>query len=168
MSIIQLGNSYTPSFEDPIAMLLACHDKIRRFCSELALLPNHVAEHGWDELALNSAERICQYFNQAAPLHHLDEEADLFPAYLPLAHASDLQLMQQLSDAHHVMEQTWQRLNTQLSTHNEPLSIEDIQSLRELYEQHMSVEEPLFGRIQAALQADVLHRLGQSMADRRK
>ena len=92
----------------------------------------------------------------------------MFPAYLPLAHASDLQLMQQLSDAHNMMEQIWQRLNTQLSTHNEPLSIEDIQSLHELYEQHMSVEEPLFGRIQAALQADVLHRLGQNMANRRK
>ena len=168
MGIIQLGNSNTPSFEDPIAMLLACHDKIRRFCSEMALLPQHVAQHGWDELALTSAQRICQYFNQAAPLHHLDEETDLFPAYLPLAHADDLQLMQQLSDAHNVMEQTWQRLNTQLSTHTEPLSIEDIQSLRALYEQHMAVEEPLFLRIQAALQADVLHRLGQNMADRRK
>ena len=168
MGIIQLGNSITPSFEDPIAMLLACHDKIRRFCNEMALLPQHVAQHGWDELALTSAQRICQYFNQAAPLHHLDEEADLFPAYLALANADDLQLMQQLSDAHKVMEQTWQRLNTQLSTHTEPLSIEDIQSLHALYEQHMAIEEPLFLRIQAALQADVLHRLGQNMAGRRK
>ena len=42
MGIIQLGSN-TPSFEDLIAMLLACHDKIRRFCAELSLLPEHLA-----------------------------------------------------------------------------------------------------------------------------
>ena len=167
MGIIQLGSN-TPSFEDPIAMLLACHGKIRRFCAELSLLPEHLASHGWDDIAVSSAKRICQYFNQAAPLHHLDEEADLFPAYSPLAPQQDIALIEQLCAHHLDMEQTWQRLNTQLSQHITPVSSNDIQLFTSLYQQHMSVEEPLFSRIQAVLQADVLHALGMNMAQRRK
>ena len=167
MGIIQLGNN-TPSFEDPIAMLLACHGKIRRFCAELSLLPEHLALHGWDDVAVSSAQRICQYFNQAAPLHHLDEEADLFPAYRPLAPQQDIALIEQLCAHHLDMEQTWQRLNTQLSQHITPVSSNDIQLFTSLYHQHMEAEEPLFVRIQAMLQADVLHALGMNMAQRRK
>lgn len=167
MGIIQLGSS-SPSFEDPIAMLLACHGKIRLFCAELSLLPEHLALYGWDDVAVSSAKRICQYFNQAAPLHHLDEEADLFPAYRPLAPQQDIALIEQLCAHHLDMEQTWQRLNTQLSQHITPVSSNDIQLFTSLYQQHMSVEEPLFSRIQAVLQADVLHALGMNMAQRRK
>ena len=167
MGIIQLGSS-SPSFEDPIAMLLACHDKIRRFCTELSLLPEHLSQHGWDDVAVASAKRICQYFNQAAPLHHLDEEADLFPAYLPVASQQDIALIEQLCAHHLDMEQTWQRLNTQLSQHITPVSGNDIQLFTNLYQQHMIVEEPLFVRIQAVLQADALHALGMNMAQRRK
>ena len=167
MGIIQLGSN-TPSFEDPIAMLLACHDKIRRFCTELSLLPEHLTQHGWDDVAVSSAQRICQYFNQAAPLHHLDEEADLFPAYRPLAPQQDIALIEQLCAHHLDMEQTWQRLNTQLSQHITPVSSNDIQLFTSLYQQHMEAEEPLFVRIQAVLQADTLHALGMNMAQRRK
>ena len=167
MGIFQLGNN-PPSFEDPIAMLLACHDKIRRFSSELTLLPEHLTQHGWDNLALSSAQRICHYFNQAAPLHHLDEEVDLFPAYLPHANADDVCLIEQLSAAHTEMEQTWQRLHLQLNAQASVLSVDDVRLFCGLYQQHMAVEEPLFARIQSALQADVLHGLGQNMANRRK
>ena len=167
MGIIQLGSS-SPSFEDPIAMLLACHGKIRLFCAELSLLPEHLALYGWDDVAVSSAKRICQYFNQAAPLHHLDEEADLFPAYRPLAPQQDIALIEQLCAHHLDMEQTWQRLNTQLSQHITPVSSNDIQLFTSLYHQHMEAEEPLFVRIQAMLQADVLHALGMNMAQRRK
>ena len=167
MGIIQLGSN-TPSFEDPIAMLLACHGKIRRFCTELSLLSEHLTQHGWDDVAVSSAQRICQYFNLAAPLHHLDEEADLFPAYSPLAPQQDIALIEQLCAHHLDMEQTWQRLNTQLSQHITPVSSNDIQLFTSLYHQHMEAEEPLFVRIQAMLQADVLHAFGMNMAQRRK
>ncbi|UOO89380.1 hemerythrin domain-containing protein [Vitreoscilla massiliensis] len=168
MGVMQLGNHLAPSFEDPIAMLLACHDKIRRFCAELSLLPSYVAEHGCDEQAHASAKRIRQYFNQAAPLHHLDEEVDLFPAYLPMAHPQDAALIRQLCAAHTDMEQAWQRLNTQLHNLSDSLSAADIQLFCQLYQQHMALEEPLFTRIQAGLQADVLLGLGHNMANRRK
>ena len=168
MGVMQLGSIPAPSFEDPIAMLLACHDKIRRFCAELTALPPYIAEHGWDERALTSAQNIRLYFNQAAPLHHLDEEVDVFPAYLPLANAEDAALIRQLCTAHTDMESLWQGLNTQLQALTDPLSIDDIQLFCLLYQQHMGVEEPLFTRIQSALQADVLHGLGHNMANRRK
>ena len=92
----------------------------------------------------------------------------MFPAYLPVASQQDIALIEQLCAHHLDMEQTWQRLNTQLSQRITHPSINDIQLFRALYQQHMSVEEPLFSRIQSALQADVLHALGMNMAQRRK
>ena len=168
MGVMQLGNKPAPSFEDPIAMLLACHDKIRRFCAELSLLPAYLAEHGCDDKAHATAKRIRQYFNQAAPLHHLDEEVDLFPSFLPLAQAQDAALIQQLCAAHTDMEQAWQRLDAQLHPLSDSLSANDIHLFCQLYQQHMALEEPLFERIQAGLQADVLNGLGHNMANRRK
>ena len=60
MGIIQLGSN-TPSFEDPIAMLLACHGKIRRLCAELSLLPEHLALHGWDDVAVSLSADIARW-----------------------------------------------------------------------------------------------------------
>ena len=42
-------------------------------------LPAWVAEHGVDADAVAGARRVARYFDSAAPLHHADEELDLFP-----------------------------------------------------------------------------------------
>ena len=79
----------TPSFDTPIAMLLACHGQIRRFVSMCLRLEQHLAQKGLNDEAGTAAQNVLRYFNIAAPLHHADEEEDVFPALRTLA---DLEL----------------------------------------------------------------------------
>ncbi|WP_454733524.1 MULTISPECIES: hemerythrin domain-containing protein [Cupriavidus] len=77
-----------PGFESPIELLLACHDKVRRFAGLCPRLARHVALHGADEEARSAAAGALRYFQVAAPLHHMDEEEDLFPALRELGDAA--------------------------------------------------------------------------------
>lgn len=58
----------------------ACHDRVERQCATLLRMGPHVAEHGFDTAARDAALAVMRYFELAAPLHHQDEEQDLFPA----------------------------------------------------------------------------------------
>ena len=66
------------SWDEPIEMLYACHSKVKSFCRQLQLLPDYLAEHGVNQAVKNDVQQIIHYFNQAAPLHHDDEEKDFF------------------------------------------------------------------------------------------
>ena len=81
-----------PSIDDPIELLRACHDKVRRFADLTIRLRDHVATHGADKQAQEAAQAILRYFNIAAPLHHDDEEQDLFPALRALGDVGDVGL----------------------------------------------------------------------------
>lgn len=69
-----------PRIDDPIELLLACHDKVRRFATLALKLRDHLTQVGPDPQAQEAAQSILRYFEMAAPLHHQDEELDLFPA----------------------------------------------------------------------------------------
>lgn len=62
------------TFAEPIEMLYACHGKVRRFCGQVAMLSDYIAENGCNQLVLQTIRQITRYFNVAAPLHHEDEE----------------------------------------------------------------------------------------------
>ena len=91
------------TFAEPIEMLYACHDKVRRFCGQTRLLPGYIAEHGRNDIVLQTIRQISQYFNVAAPLHHQDEENDFFPLllqYAPEAKADIDELLRQHENLH--------------------------------------------------------------------
>jgi hypothetical protein len=73
-------------FEQPFAMLEACHERVQRTLALLARLRVHVREQGADENARQAARDVLRYFDMAAPLHHEDEELHVFP--LLLAHGA--------------------------------------------------------------------------------
>ncbi len=66
-------------FDDPFAMLLACHERVLRTLALLARLRSHVLLHGADDDARHAARDVLRYFDIAAPLHHQDEELHVFP-----------------------------------------------------------------------------------------
>lgn len=68
------------TWDEPIDMLYACHGRVKQFCRQLQLLPDYIAQHGLNQAVKNDVQQILSYFNQAAPLHHDDEEKDFFPA----------------------------------------------------------------------------------------
>ena len=68
-----------PSFDDPVAVLRACHERMLEHCDLLERLVTHVADKGPDMEASSAAAKVYRYFSTAAQHHHQDEEQDLFP-----------------------------------------------------------------------------------------
>ena len=79
------GDPGAPSFDDPLGMLRACHGRIERQLVTLDRLERHLPEHGADADAQAAAAAILRYFDNAAPNHHADEEASVFPRLLARA-----------------------------------------------------------------------------------
>ena len=103
-----------PTIDDPIELLLACHEKIRRFADLSMRLSNHVALHGADKPAQEAAQSILRYFDIAAPLHHDDEELDLFPALRTLGINSLNLAIDRLTVEHAQLSDLWQGVQTWL------------------------------------------------------
>lgn len=117
-----------------------------------------------------------KYFNQAAVLHHQDEEQDLLPMLQATARDQDASLLQQripqIVREHHEMDALWQRLNPQLQAivtdGTALLEEEAVQGFCAAYTNHMEIEEadiaPMAKRL---FDAGQMARLGQAMRTRR-
>ena len=133
------------TFAEPIEMLYACHGKVRRFCSQVAMLSNYIAENGCNQIVLQTIRQIAQYFNVAAPLHHEDEEENFFPLllqYAPQAQESVVELLRQ-----------------HISLHNNWAAVSDV---------HLAIEEPLFDMGKTFIPKEKLTEIGEIMAARRR
>ncbi|MFB9245290.1 pyridoxamine 5'-phosphate oxidase [Massilia antarctica] len=165
-----------PGFDQPIAVLKHCHDRIRKQLATLEKLLPHLASHGADDEARQAARAVMKYFDQAAPLHHEDEEQNLVPMLLASASGADAELLAQLVpailDEHRQMDGMWQELHEQLSAIADGsaavLRAHDVQRFAETYRAHMEREEshiaPMAKRLFSAAQ---MASLGQAMQQRR-
>jgi len=77
-----------PGMDSPIEMLTACHQKVRHFARLSSQLAARLDNMGADAMAQETARNILRYFDMAGPLHHHDEEDDLFPALRETAQSS--------------------------------------------------------------------------------
>ncbi|TFW25463.1 pyridoxamine 5'-phosphate oxidase [Massilia arenosa] len=159
-----------PGFDQPIAVLKHCHDRIRKQLATLQKLLAHLPRYGADPEAQQAALAVLKYFDKAAPLHHDDEEQDLMPMLQATAQGEDQAALEQhgpqiLAD-HRQMEALWQRLHAQLtavaSGASANLSPVDVNEFAGLYGRHMLVEEthiaPMAKRLFSATQmADLGH-----------
>lgn len=159
------------TWAEPIEMLYACHSKVKRFCKQLTILPDYLAEHGINQAVKNDVQQIINYFNISAPLHHEDEECDFFPMLAkaqPQAQAD----IDELERQHIAIHENWAKLSVQLEEllagKRDNIDPELIKAYVKAYEIHISIEEPLFELGKATLAEDELKEIGQMMADRRK
>ncbi|CDQ09625.1 Hemerythrin HHE cation binding domain protein [Acidithiobacillus ferrivorans] len=106
-----------PTFDDPIGLLRACHERILGHCLTLERLAEHLTQCGADNEARHAATRIRRYFLLAAPQHHADEEEDLFPWLLqqPEFPAVLRTSVKNLAAQHRQLEEQWQRLDQDLA-----------------------------------------------------
>ncbi|HUH61085.1 MAG TPA: hemerythrin domain-containing protein [Candidimonas sp.] len=164
------------STEVPLEMLASCHLRIQKMCATLGRLAAYLPAHGSDDQARQAAARIKRYFDTAAPLHHADEEADLFPALLESMAGSDAvcirEMIEHLTSQHRILEAAWARLRDPLELiaagQSATLPPDGVALFTETYEQHLNYEEdellPMAARLLA--QAD-LTRIGLAMRARR-
>ncbi|UTH76270.1 hemerythrin domain-containing protein [Chromobacterium sp. IIBBL 290-4] len=171
LTLDTLGGPTAPSFEQPLEMLLACHDKIRRFCDLLDKLPPYIDEHGVDDAARNTIDDIVRYFDVAGPAHHTDEEEELFPLIeqrVPTA----VPRLEQLSAEHGYLHSCWNAIRDDLTALRDgrikQISKNELQEFARQYREHAATEEAwLFPTASSTLSLEELRQAGEHMAARR-
>jgi len=163
------------SFNNPLAMLHACHGKILAQCTTLRKLYSHLSSNGCDLQAQQAAQNILRYFDTSGQFHHQDEEENLFPALrlcagteMPYVHS----LLDRLLTDHAAMSSAWSELRNILlllaKGENEPLDDTLLDKFITLYTEHIDVEEhellPLAAQLLSPQQTE---QIGQHMAERR-
>lgn len=159
------------TWDEPIEMLYACHGRVKQFCRQLQLLPDYLLQHGCNQAVKNDVQQILNYFNQAAPLHHDDEEQDFFPA-LAQKLPQTQQAIDELESQHEALHQNWaelrERLEALLAGEAESIDPMLIKRFVAGYDLHISIEEPLFELGREHLAESELASMGKIMAERRQ
>ncbi|MDO4795581.1 MAG: hemerythrin domain-containing protein [Brachymonas sp.] len=135
------------SFDEPLTLLHACHDRVHERCALLQKLWQHMATHGADTQAQDAAANILRYFDVAAPHHHEDEERHVFPVLLASGDAQLEQCARTLLQQHQDMAATWQQLRPLLQAAQQGQTPDLaahaglIEQFLALYEAHIALEE---------------------------
>ncbi|MEN3362997.1 MAG: pyridoxamine 5-phosphate oxidase [Burkholderiales bacterium] len=165
-----------PGFDQPIAVLKHCHDRIRKQLRTLQRLMDHLEQAGADVDAKQAATAVMRYFNNGAVNHHEDEERDLLPMLKATATDADAGLLQALLpdilQEHQQMDAVWQTLNRQLKEisagTSSSLSRVDVNRFTETYLAHMEKEEAHIAPMAKRLFSDAqMVQLGDAMRCRR-
>jgi pyridoxamine 5'-phosphate oxidase len=165
-----------PGFDQPIAVLKHCHDRIRKQLDILHKLLAHLPLHGADPEAQQAATAVMRYFNKAAHLHHADEEENLLPMLQATAAGSDAAILAEQVPAilaeHGRMDALWQELHEELAAiavgKLAQLSPTRVREFADTYARHMLAEEthiaPMAKRLFSPAQ---MAALGDAMQARR-
>lgn len=161
-----------PSFDDPIGLLRACHERIISHCDILERLAEHLSQVGADPEAQQAAARIRRYFEISGPAHHADEEVQLFPWLLAQAKFPDIlrSSVANLAAQHRQLEAAWQTLAAdlvQVEAGQVPhlLLVEPFVSMNRA---HVALENgEIFPIAEKLLDLSTMRSLGMAMATRR-
>ena len=168
--MLNLGTQKAATWDEPIDMLYACHGKVKRFCGQLQMLPNYLAEHGCNDAVRQAVTQIRTYFNQAAPLHHDDEEQDFFPTLLRYAPEAREQV-EELERQHIVLHRNWTALQNQLLAvvEGSRSGLDDavLADFTGGYDRHIAIEEPLFDLGREVIPEEQRRAIGKIMLYRR-
>ncbi|MGQ0709674.1 MAG: hemerythrin domain-containing protein [Rhodoferax sp.] len=163
-------------FDQPHEMLKACHERVQRSLDLLQRLVQHLLDHGHDPASRSAAQDVLRYFDQAAPLHHEDEELHLFPVLLAHGDADVQAAVRRLQDDHLHMHTQWQQVRQHLLAWAQadapaPSAQQqhDIARFCTLYPAHIALEEEtVYPAAFAQLGADAAAAAGSDMRRRRQ
>ena len=163
-------------FDDPIGVMQALHVRLDQRAALLARLAEHVRQHGSDADARATAGHVMRCFDEDCPMHHEDEEIDLFPmlraATRPAEAARVEILIAALLAQHQDMHAAFAAVRPQLAAIADgrlaTLDLALVDRLHTLCLEHVQLEElELFPFAREHLDAAALERLGRAMAARR-
>ena len=165
-----------PGFDQPIAVLKHCHDRIRKQLATMQEMPAHLEHRGADDEAREAARAVLRYFDTAAHLHHADEEDNLVPMLQAVAQGEDAATLAELVPGilreHDEMDAMWQGLHEELSAiatgTSATLTASNVQRFAECYTDHMEREEAFIAPMAKRLfDAAQMAQLGEAMQVRR-
>lgn len=160
----------------PLQMLAACHQDLQAQCAALEHLVLYIGECGVNEDARQLIRSALHFFDEAVPLHHADEEQDLFPALLESMAGSDpvclREITRGLAQEHQVLQAAWRQLRPSLERalagEEAALSAGAVDAFASLYLGHVEREDAELLPMAARLLADEeLVRIGRAMVARR-
>lgn len=162
-------------FEDPFALMQACHERVQRTLRLLQKLQRHVHAQGNDAQAREAAQDVLRYFDKAAPLHHEDEERHVFPQLLLRKQPELTALVVRLQQDHQRMTAFWQLarqplqgLAQGLQSSLSPADDQALNAFAGLYADHIQHEETTaYPEVQALCTHEQLKHMGADMAVRR-
>ncbi|SDM32578.1 Hemerythrin-like domain-containing protein [Oryzisolibacter propanilivorax] len=162
-------------FDEPFAMLDACHDRVRRSLDLLQRLRAYLQDTGCDDSARQAARDVLRYFDLAAPLHHEDEELHVFPPLLAAGDAQVREVVLQLQRDHVAMAGRWTAARGALLALAEglqdtftPGQEQALEDFAQGYDEHLRHEDlAVYPAAQALLDQERLQAMGQEMAQRR-
>ena len=157
-----------PGFDDPIGLLRACHEKMQAHCDLLTAL---IDKEDLDDEARAAARKVSRYFSQSAPLHHRDEEEDLFPR-INRQSLKVAELLHSLKKEHEQLDTLWNNIASDLKKlPADGFSDGFKQSAMEfstLCREHIALENrELLPLASNSLSQQALAEIGESMAARR-
>jgi hemerythrin-like domain-containing protein len=164
-----------PSFDQPLEMLAACHERIEAQLRTLERLGPHLEAKGCDAEARSAAHAVLRYFDSGGALHHQDEDGDLFPLLRARAAAQGRDeiaaAVEELEREHETMAAQWRRLRQCLAAIAQGearLDADEVARFAWLYRRHLDRESAaLMPFAREALDAQERAALGSRMAARR-
>lgn len=164
-------------FEQPFEMLEACHSRVQRSLELLQKLLAHVQANGHDAQSQSAARDVLRYFDLAAPLHHDDEELNVFPVVLAHGTVDAVAAVHTLQGEHRTMHRLWQSLREVLLAWSQPGATTGcdasmpglVADFVGVYAQHIDTEEELvYPQARIQLSAAQLADIGAQMRARRQ
>ncbi len=179
MAVLQLrprAEEAPADFDHPVALLYACHERVRHFAALVPRIAARLAQGGADQAVREAAAAVLRYFDVAAQLHHQDEEEDLFPALRavldPSADAALLAALARLQAEHAELAAAYGAVRPALaalaSGAAASLPVAIAEAFARIYPQHADAEErEVFPVLEDRLDPQTLARIGRNMARRR-
>jgi hemerythrin-like domain-containing protein len=164
-------NAPLPGFDQPLALLRACHTKMLAHCELLEQLSANLDNPDKAEEVRAAARQVMTYFSSSARQHHQDEEVNLFPLLrrqsLKLA-----ELIHGLGQEHRELDALWESIATDLKRVQElgdPAGFAGrVHAFCELNRRHIRRENMEFlPRAESSLSQRQLQDIGAAMAARR-
>jgi pyridoxamine 5'-phosphate oxidase len=178
----ELPDFYAPldGFDQPLAIVRACQQRLRHMVEMLIPLREHVREHGADERAAVTAGTIRTFFEDAWLNHLQDQQLDIVPRLRARLHnrhtvwARNLvETIDAVSEQHRAFVPLWQSVAALLrqieSGASARLDDPSVRTFVQLVRIHLVLEEDVLGPACARLlTAEDVQQIGTAMAKRRR
>ena len=155
MTTLQILGASPAGHEGPVALLLACHGRIRSFTALAAGLAS--SQPAPDAEVAAAARRVHRYHAVALPLHQADEELSIAPRLTDSALAGPLAAMKrehiELDEVLAALLPLWERLAAEPGRRAElsPVLSREVSRMQALWSRHLAAEEelifPALGRL---------------------
>jgi hemerythrin-like domain-containing protein len=160
-----------PGFDQPLALLRACHSKILAHCELLEQLVANPGDTVKETENRSTARQVTTYFSTSARLHHQDEEVDLFPL-LTRQSLKLADLVHSLKQEHLELDTLWESIAADLKRLQDVTDYaalaDRVHAFCELNRRHVRRENMEFlPRAESSLSSRQLRDLGAAMAARR-